>query len=221
MSIAENLKRIKADLPEGVRLVAVSKFQPVEAVKAAYDAGQRLFGESRVQELVAKIPQLPGDIEWHFIGHLQTNKVKQIIGKTALIESVDSRRLLDAIDDESRRQDVVTKVLLEVHVASEETKSGFTPGEIESYFESREFETLTNVHISGLMAMATNTDDESRVREDFAAVARLFKRVKEICGEELRGFDTLSMGMSGDWELAVAEGSNMVRIGTAIFGERV
>ena len=221
MSIAENLKRIKADLPEGVRLVAVSKFQPVEAVKAAYDAGQRLFGESRVQELVAKIPQLPGDIEWHFIGHLQTNKVKQVIGKTALIESVDSIRLLDAIDAESRRRGVVTKVLLEVHVANEETKSGFTPEEIESYFENREFETLTNVHISGLMAMATNTDDESRVREDFSAVSRLFNRVKEICGEELRGFDTLSMGMSGDWELAVAEGSNMVRIGTAIFGERV
>lgn len=217
--IAMNLERIYGELPEGVRLVAVSKFHPVEKLREAYDAGQRRFGESRVQELLAKEPGLPADVEWHFIGHLQTNKVRHLIGKTALIESVDSERLLEMIDSESRRAGVVTRVLMQVHVAQEETKFGFLPQELLDYFKERKFESLTNTHICGVMGMATNTDDKERVRADFAAIALVYRQILETA-PDLRGFDTLSMGMSDDWPLAVSEGSNLVRIGTAIFGTR-
>lgn len=220
MGIAENLKRVREELPPGVELVAVSKFHPVEALKDAYDAGQRCFGESRVQELIAKEHELPSDIRWHFIGHLQTNKVRQLIGKTHLIESVDSERLLRLIDSESAKAGVVTRVLMQVHVAREETKFGFYPEELLSFFECRSFETLTNTHICGIMGMASNTDDEERVRADFKMISDIYKRIAGDASLGLRGFDTLSMGMSGDWPLAVAEGSNTVRIGTAIFGER-
>lgn len=206
-------------MPDGVRLVAVSKFHPVEKLTAAYEAGQRRFGESRVQELLAKEPQMPADVEWHFIGHLQTNKVKQLVGKASLIESIDSERLLDIVDQESRKAGVTTRVLMQVHVAREETKFGFWPKELLDYFRARKFENLTNTHICGVMGMASNTDDEQRVSEDFAAIAKVYGDILELC-PDLRGFDTLSMGMSGDWPLAVEQGSNMVRIGTAIFGER-
>lgn len=206
-------------MPDGVRLVAVSKFHPVEKLTAAYEAGQRRFGESRVQELLAKEPQMPADVEWHFIGHLQTNKVKQLVGKASLIESIDSERLLDIVDRESRKAGVTTRVLMQVHVAREETKFGFWPEELLDYFRARKFENLTNTHICGVMGMASNTDDEQRVSEDFAAIAKVYGDILELC-PDLRGFDTLSMGMSGDWPLAVEQGSNMVRIGTAIFGER-
>lgn len=218
--IAEEIRKIHAELPAGVELVAVSKFHTADAVQEAYDAGQRIFGESRVQELLEKIPKLPEDIRWHFIGHLQTNKVRQIIGKTALIESIDSERLLDLIDKESEKAGVVTNVLLEVHVAREETKSGFLPEEILAYFNEGKFERLKATHICGLMGMASNTDDEKRVREDFASIAKLYRQIAGNEGLGLRGFDRLSMGMSGDWRLAVEEGSNIVRIGTAIFGHR-
>lgn len=217
--IASNLERIYAELPEGVRLVAVSKFHPVEKLREAYAAGQRRFGESRVQELIAKEPEMPGDVEWHFIGHLQTNKVRQLIGRTALIESIDSERLLDMVDAESRRAGVVTRVLMQVHVAQEETKFGFLPDELLEYFKDRRFERLTSTHICGVMGMASNTDDKKRVQADFAAIAKVYRRILEVA-PDLRGFDTLSMGMSDDWPLAVSEGSNMVRIGTAIFGNR-
>ena len=217
--IASNLERIYAELPEGVRLVAVSKFHPVEKLREAYAAGQRRFGESRVQELIAKEPEMPGDVEWHFIGHLQTNKVRQLIGRTALIESIDSERLLDMVDAESRRAGVVTRVLMQVHVAQEETKFGFLPDELLEYFKNRRFERLTSTHICGVMGMASNTDDKKRVLADFAAIAKVYRRILEVA-PDLRGFDTLSMGMSDDWPLAVSEGSNMVRIGTAIFGNR-
>lgn len=199
--------------------MAVSKFHPVEKLMVAYEAGQRRFGESRVQELLAKEPQMPADVEWHFIGHLQTNKVKQLVGKASLIESIDSERLLDMVDQESRKAGVTTRVLMQVHVAREETKFGFWPEELLDYFRARKFENLTNTHICGVMGMASNTDDEQRVSEDFAAIAEVYKEILRLC-PDLRGFDTLSMGMSGDWPLAVAHGSNMVRIGTAIFGER-
>lgn len=185
----------------------------------AYDAGQRCFGESRVQELFEKIPAMPADVKWHFIGHLQTNKVRQIIGKTALIESVDSERLLDLIDRESERAGVVTRVLMQVHVAREETKFGFLPEELMAYFTDRRFESLKATHICGVMGMASNTDDMERVRRDFAEIRSIFNRVNELC-PDLRGFDTVSMGMSGDWQLAVEEGSNMVRVGSLIFGPR-
>lgn len=218
-SVAENITRVLGELPTGVRLVAVSKFHPVEKLREAYAAGQRRFGESRVQELLAKEPQMPSDVEWHFIGHLQTNKVRQLIGKTSLIESVDSERLLDLIDKESERVGVVTRVLMQVHVAMEETKSGFLPDELLEYFRDRRFENLKATHICGVMGMASNTDDMQRVKRDFAAIADIYGKIREMTSD-LRGFDSLSMGMSHDWPLAVAEGSNLVRIGTSIFGER-
>lgn len=218
--IAEEIKRLHSILdPKGVELVAVSKFHPAEALMEAYEAGQRIFGESREQELTAKIPLMPDDVRWHFIGHLQTNKVRRIIGRVALIESVDSEHLLKKIDEESHAAGVVTRVLLQVHVAEEETKYGFTPAEIEDYFRRREFENLRATHLCGLMGMATNTDDAARIRADFAAVAACRRRILEIA-PDLRGFDTLSMGMSDDFPIAIEEGSTLVRIGTDIFGPR-
>lgn len=218
-SVRNNLGAVLDTLPEGVGLVAVSKFHPVEAIREAYDAGQRRFGESRVQELTAKIPQLPDDVEWHFIGHLQTNKVRPLIGRVALIESIDSQHLLDAVDRESERAGVVTRVLMQVHVAAEETKTGFSPDELLQWFADRRFEALRATHICGIMGMATNTDDSARVAADFEAIASVYRRILEIA-PDLRGFDTLSMGMSGDYPAAIAAGSNLVRVGTAIFGPR-
>lgn len=220
MNITENLIRIKKEIPSGVELVAVSKFHPAEAVREAYDAGQRCFGESRVQELLAKEPVLPSDIRWHFIGHLQTNKVRQLIGKTSLIESVDSERLLGIIDSESEKAGVITRVLMQVHVAKEETKFGFYPEELLRYFEERRFESLRATHICGIMGMASNTDDLVRVRADFKAIADVYHAIAGNESLGLRGFDILSMGMSGDWQIAVEEGADLIRIGTAIFGER-
>lgn len=220
-SVAARLKQVEASLPEGVKLVAVSKFHPVEALREAYDAGQRLFGESRVQELIAKQPQMPDDVKWHFIGHLQTNKVRQLIGcRVALIESVDSDRLLRLIDAEADRAGVVQRVLLEVHVAQEETKFGFSPDELLDWMRSRRFETMKATHICGLMGMASNTDDEARIKADFKAIAEVYRAVRDDESLGLRGFDILSMGMSDDRDIAIAEGSNMVRVGTAIFGAR-
>lgn len=220
MGVADNLRRIRSELPAGVELVAVSKFHPVEQLLEAYGEGQRVFGESRVQELAAKGPELPGDVRWHFIGHLQSNKVRALIAtRPALIESVDSVRLLDAIDAESSRSGVVSRVLMQVHVAQEETKFGFLPDELTEYFASRRYEGLKATHICGLMAMASNTDDAGRVRADFRAAASLMRSIRAGC-PDLRGFDVLSMGMSDDRGIAIEEGSNMIRIGTAIFGER-
>lgn len=218
-TIRENITRLRASLPEGVKLVAVSKFHPAEAIREAYDAGQRVFGESRVQELVAKRPQLPQDIQWHFIGHLQTNKVKALIGNVDLIESVDSERLLDLIDDLSVKAGVVTRVLMQVHVAREETKFGFLPDELVAYFADRRFERLRATHLCGIMGMATNTDDTDIITADFNAIAALRRRILDIA-PDLRGFDIVSMGMSDDYPLAIACGSNMVRVGSAIFGQR-
>lgn len=217
--VASRLRRIVSTLPEGVELCAVSKFHPVEALLEAYGAGQRVFGESRVQELLAKIPQMPADVRWHFIGHLQTNKVRRIVGRVSMIESVDSERLLDLIDAESLRAGTVSRVLMQVHVAREETKFGFSPEELLDYFRGRRFERLQAVHLCGVMGMASNTDDAARVEADFRAIAGLRRQVIEMC-PDLRGFDTVSMGMSGDYPAAIACGSNLVRIGTDIFGSR-
>lgn len=221
MSVKENLLKVKEEIPEGVELVAVSKFHPAEMIMEAYEAGQRCFGESRVQELTEKVKLLPEDIRWHFIGHLQTNKVKQLIGKVSLIESVDSEKLLDLIDAESHKAGVMTRVLMQVHVAKEETKFGFYPEEMLAFFREKKFEKLTNTHICGAMGMASNTDDTERVREDFRNIASVFRTIAENESLGLRGFDMLSMGMSGDWQIAVEEGANIVRIGSAIFGPRV
>lgn len=217
--IQQEIHKLNEEIPHGVTLVAVSKFHPAQAVKDAYDAGQRVFGESRVQELLEKIPLLPTDIRWHFIGHLQTNKVKSIIGKTALIESVDSEKLISLIDSESAKAGVCTSVLMQVHVAAEETKFGFFPDELLDYFRNRKFEKLTNTHIHGIMGMATNTFDIEKIKADFHRIASLHSVIKQLC-PDLRSFDTISMGMSGDWKIAIEQGSNMIRIGTAIFGER-
>lgn len=220
VSIAEQIKTIRKQLPEHVTLVCVSKFQPVEAIRAAYEAGERHFGESRVQELQRKVSALPADIKWHFIGHLQTNKVRDLLKlRPYLIQSVDSERLLQAINDEAAKQGIVQDVLLEVHVAKEETKTGLDRTSIEPILDYTA-DKMGNVHIVGLMAMATNTDDETEIRRCFnltASIARdltakrsVFCRVKPI----------LSMGMSDDYPLAIKCGSNMVRIGSSIFGER-
>ncbi len=219
-TIAENIRKIRESLPEGVTLVAVSKFHPAEAIQEAYEAGQRNFGESRVQELAAKVPQLPGDINWHFIGHLQTNKVKQLLQlRPALIESVDTERLLDVIDREAVKLGVTVRVLMQLHVAREETKFGFSPDELMQYFADRRFESLQATHICGVMGMASNTDDQTRIADDFNLIASTFRDICTQC-PDLRGFDTVSMGMSHDYPLAVDCGSTMVRVGTAIFGER-
>lgn len=218
--LRQRYEAVKASIPAGVDLVAVSKFHPVEDLRTVYDAGQRKFGESRVQELLKKIPEMPSDTQWHFIGHLQTNKVRSIIGKTTLIESVDSERLLAMIDQESERANVVTRVLLQVHVAVEETKFGFLPEELKAYFCQHKYENLKATHICGLMGMASNTEDKNRIVSDFNTVADLYSEIKTTIAPELRGFDTLSMGMSDDRQIAIECGSNLVRVGTAIFGER-
>lgn len=217
--VKEELEKLKEEIPERVRLVAVSKFHPVSMISAAYEEGQRLFGESRVQELLEKKDELPEDIAWHFIGHLQTNKVKQLVGKVSMIESVDSERLLNLIDVESSKRNVVSRVLMQVHVAKEETKFGFYPNELIEYFKSRKFENLTATHICGIMGMASNTEDMNRVREDFKTIRSIFEEIKNMV-TDLRGFDTLSMGMSHDWKIAVEEGANLIRVGSRIFGER-
>ena len=220
-SIKENLEHVRALLPNGVQLVAVSKFHPVEALREAYDAGQRLFGENRVQELVAKAPQLPDDIRWHFIGHLQKNKVRALMPHVSVIESVDSVKLLQLIEKEAARIDRTVDVLLQLHVAQEETKSGFSVDEVLEAGEAGELtENLPHVRVCGLMAMASLTDDMEQVAREFDLVRRTYCTLKDGCFDESEYFNHLSMGMSDDWRVAVKYGATLVRIGTAIFGER-
>ena len=221
MSIAQRIQELKQSLPSDVTLVAVSKFHPVEALQAAYDAGQRVFGESRAQELVAKQRQLPADIEWHFIGTLQTNKVKEIVPFISLIHSVDSFRLLQEIEKQAAKVDRVIRVLLEIHVAQEETKHGLTPEACEQLLADEAVAHLSHVRICGLMGMASNTDDEAQVKAEFHQIHALFSELKDGICRSNPDFTWLSMGMSHDYPLAIAEGSNLIRIGTYIFGERV
>lgn len=220
-SIQTRLDSIRQSLPDGVGLVAVSKFHPVEALREARRAGQLLFGESRVQELSAKVGELGcQEYNWHFIGHLQTNKVRQLLRlRPAMIESVDSVRLLEEIDREAEKQGVVQNVLMQLHVAQEETKFGFSPEELLSWFGERRFEQLKAVHICGVMGMASNTDDIQRIESDFRCIRGVFDEIKRMC-QDLRGFTTVSMGMSDDYQLAISCGSTLVRIGSAIFGVR-
>lgn len=217
--IRDNIESILKRLPSGVRLVAVSKFHPADDIALAYEAGQRVFAESRPQELAAKVPVLPEDIEWHFIGHLQTNKLKLVLPYVSLVQSVDSAHLLAEIDKWGKANGRVTEVLLELHVALEESKQGFLEEELLDtmfrYYDGG----YPHVRIRGIMAMATNTADEAAVRADFSRAAD-FKAYLDDLFPELDGFDQLSLGMSSDWQIAVEEGSTMVRIGTAIFGER-
>lgn len=217
-TIGKRINDIKASLPKGVTLVAVSKFHPVEALMKAYDCGQRAFGESRANELVAKASALPHDVEWHFIGHLQTNKVRSIIPHVSLIHSIDSEKLLRLVDSEARRIGRTVDILLQIHVAREETKFGFTPQELDALAESGIISSLGNIRARGVMGMASNVDDEARIRQDFRDIARAFDNLRKTTGIET--LDTISMGMSHDYMTAIEEGSNMVRIGTTIFGER-
>ncbi len=216
--IADRLHEIKSALPQGVELIAVSKFHPAEAISEAYAAGQRVFGESRAQELQEKASRLPDDIEWHFIGHLQTNKVKPVVAVASMIQSIDSMRLLKAVGDAAVKAGRVIDVLLQVHVAREETKTGFLPEEMAS--AAAEAIRMPGLRLRGVMGMASNTDDQQRVRADFRAIRCCFDTLKESVAAGQPCFDTVSMGMSHDRRLAVEEGSTMVRIGTDIFGER-
>lgn len=218
--IAANIRVLGSALPEGVVLVAVSKFHPVEALREAYDAGQRIFGESRANEMASKAAALPDDIEWHFIGHLQTNKVRTVVPHASLIHSIDSPRLLDAVDAEAVREGRRVKVLMQLHVAKEETKFGFTPDELTDYLTPERVEALRATDIVGVMGMASNVDDEERIRRDFRDIRTTFDTLKAGVFAGKPEFSIISMGMSHDWPIAVAEGANMVRIGTTIFGER-
>ena len=258
--VSDNLKALYEKLPSAVKLVAVSKFHPVSRLMEAYNAGQRVFGENRPQELAQKVPQMPSDVEWHFIGHLQTNKLKLVLPYVSLVQSVDSLHLLEAIDKWGRENGRVIDVLLELHLGAEETKHGFNEEEILSIVGAGEGihpETvatrplppqaagpsllcgrgwpqvsgqtpspagvkppLENVRIRGLMGMATNTEDEGVIEADFARIEALFKRIRAEHPELAETFTELSIGMSGDWPIAVRHGATMVRIGTDIFGER-
>lgn len=217
MSVAENLKKIAQTIPAHVQLVAISKTKPVDVVMEAYHAGQRVFGENKVQEMVAKYEAMPKDIQWHLVGHLQTNKIKYIIPFVSLIHSVDSQKLLEAIDKESGKKERVVDCLLQVHIAQEETKFGFDRDELLSLVNSGALASYCNVRVVGLMGMASFTDDEAQVRSEFRGLRQLFLEMQPIFGEQ---FTQLSMGMSGDYLLAIEEGSTMVRVGSSIFGER-
>lgn len=217
MNITERLHNIWSTLPEGVKLVAVSKFHPAERVKEAYDAGQRIFGESRPQEMASKAAKLPKDIEWHMIGHLQTNKVKMIAPFVTMISSVDSDRLIAEIEKQAAKFDRMIDILLEVHVADEETKSGWDVEELRAYIASGALNDMSHVRVRGVMTIATNTDDEATIRRDFKTIGAIFNELKPIFDDS---FDTLSIGMSDDYPIALEYGSTMVRIGTAIFGQR-
>lgn len=216
--VTRNLQLLKAHLPAGVQLVAVSKFHPVERLREAYHAGQRVLGESRVQELVAKAPQLPPDVQWHFIGHLQKNKVRMLLPHVTMIQSVHDVDLLRLIDKEAERIERVVDVLIELHVAQELTKSGFAPEEALENITPQLAAELPHVRLRGVMAMATFTSDTSVVNAEFELAARILRQLQSQLA--LPHFDQLSMGMSDDWRLAVKHGSTMVRIGTDIFGPR-
>lgn len=221
MDIQQNIQEILNTLPSGVRLVAVSKFHPIEAIREAYEGGQRIFGESKVQELSLKHEQLPDDIEWHFIGHLQTNKVKYIVPYVSLIHGVDSYRLLCEINRQGERVGRVIPCLLQIHVAQEETKFGFTPDECHAMLVNSEWRNLPYISLRGIMGMASFTDNEKQIRHEFATLHQTFNRIKQDFFATDSSFSELSMGMSDDYPLAIEEGSTLVRVGSRIFGNRV
>ena len=218
--VARNLREVRSALPEGVRLVAISKFHPSECIMEAYDAGQRVFGESREQELAVKAKSLPKDIEWHFIGHLQTNKVKHVAPYIAMIEAVDSLKLLKEINRQAEANNRVIKVLLELHIAEEATKYGFTLDACREMLAAGEWRELKNVRLCGLMMMASNVDDEAQIRREFETAASFFDEVKQTYFADDDSFCERSWGMSGDYKIAMQCRSTMVRVGTALFGER-
>ncbi len=216
-----NLKQVLAKLPQGVRLVAISKYHPNEYIQAAYEEGQRIFGESHEQELRQKVETLPKDIEWHFIGHLQTNKVKYIAPYISMIEAVDSLKLLREIDKQATKNERVIDVLLELHIAEEETKYGLTPTACRELLAGGEWKELKHVRICGLMMMASYVEDEQQIRNEFRIAKNLFDEVQAQYFQDAPWFKERSWGMSHDYPIAVEEGSTMVRVGTSIFGPRV
>ncbi|MEG0948144.1 MAG: YggS family pyridoxal phosphate-dependent enzyme [Bacteroidales bacterium] len=219
-TVQDNLNEIRATIPAGVTLVAVSKFHPVEALQEAYDAGQRVFGESKVQELTAKEHSLPKDIQWHFIGHLQTNKVKYIAPFITMIHSVDSYRLLQEINKAAAKENRTIDILLQIHIASEQTKFGFSPEEVTELLSTHPYAEWKHIRIRGLMGMATFTDDTNRIRQEFRSLRDLFEQLKTRFFASDPDFNELSFGMSDDYLIAIEEGSTMVRIGSSIFGVR-
>lgn len=220
--IAENIQQFKASIPENVTLIAVSKTKPVEAIEEAYAVGQRDFGENKVQELTDKSEVLPKDINWHMIGHLQTNKVKYIAPFVHLIHSLDSEKLAKEINKRAKQNDRVISCLVQVHVGDEATKFGFSPDEARAFIQSIPEKGYENIAIAGLMGMATNTEDEQLIHDEFKALKILFEELKGDSKYHLdpTHFQTLSMGMSGDYQIAIEEGSNMIRIGSSLFGAR-
>ena len=219
--VANNLHKVLGTLPDGVKLVAISKFHPNEYIEAAYQEGQRLFGESQVQELSRKVDTLPNDIEWHFIGHLQTNKVKYIAPYISMIEAVDSLKLLKEVDKQAAKHNRIINVLLELHIAEEESKYGFSPDACRELLANGEWKELKNVHISGLMMMASNVDDREQIKREMTLAANLFDELKEKYFADDSAFKERSWGMSHDYDIAVECRSTMVRVGTTIFGPRV
>lgn len=215
-----NLREVLGNLPDGVRLVAISKFHPNEYIEAAYDEGQRAFGESHEQELAKKVESLPKDIEWHFIGHLQTNKVKYIAPYIAMVEAVDSLKLMKEINKQAAKYNRVIKVLLELHIAKEETKYGLTLDACRQLLEEGEWRDMKNVEICGLMMMASHVDNERQIADEFDTAVRFFDEVKSKYFADQDSFCERSWGMSHDYQIAVKHGSTMVRVGTAIFGSR-
>lgn len=220
MSIIENLKNISREIPAGVRLVAVSKTTPPGIIQEAYDAGQQIFGENKAQELLAKQPVLPDDIKWHFIGHLQTNKVKQIVPFVEMIESVDRMKLLKEINKQALKINRKVNCLLQFHIASEETKFGLDIAEARQLLSSEEYRKMNNIGICGVMGMATFTDDEQVIRKEFVNLRSYFEQIKSEFFNDQESFKEISMGMTNDYLLAIEEGSTNIRIGTAIFGAR-
>ncbi len=220
-TVQENISRVKAKLPSNVTLVAVSKTKPVEAILEAYESGQRIFGENKVQEIVAKRDLLPSDIQWHQIGHLQSNKVKDIAPFISMIHSVDSLKLLSVINENAKKCDRVIDCLLQFHIAEEETKFGFSYDEVVAILSSKEYALMSNVRICGVMGMATYTDDTKQIRKEFRNLHSYFVKLKQDFFSDSDSFKEISMGMSSDYMIAVEEGSTMVRIGSEIFGSRV
>lgn len=221
MSIQANLKEVLATLPPHVRLVAVSKFHPIEALQEAYDAGQRILGESKVQEMTQKYESLPKDIEWHFIGHLQTNKIKYMAPYVAMIHGVDSFKLLAEINKQAAKVGRNIPCLLQIHIAQEETKFGFSFDECRDMLEKGEWKDLSNITLAGVMGMATNTEDTATIEKEFKSLSNFFHEIKEKHFANLPSFKEISMGMSDDYPLAIHAGSTLVRVGSRIFGQRI
>ena len=221
MNIKSNLKEVLNDVPQGVRLIAVSKFHPDEAIRAAYDCGQRIFGESKVQELQEKHEHLPKDIDWHFIGHLQTNKVKYIAPYIGMIHAVDSYKLLEEINKQAAKANRVISCLMEIHIAEEESKFGFSYDSCREMLNNAAWKELKHVAICGVMGMATNTDDEEVIRKEFESLKLFFDELKQTHFDGCDNFKEISMGMSDDYKIAIAAGSTLIRVGSKIFGNRI